>query len=49
MSIRLFHPSVANFVQQVARSLHEAGQLERFVTTVRNDPASPRQRAITAL
>lgn len=44
MSIRLFHPSVANFVQQVARSLEEAGQLERFVTTVRDDPSSWPQR-----
>ena len=45
MSVLLFHPSVANFVQQVARSLHEAGELERFVTTVRDDPQSLTQRA----
>lgn len=45
MSVLLFHPSVANFVQQVARSLHEAGQLERFVTTVRDNPRSMAQRA----
>ncbi len=45
MSVLLFHPSVANFVQQVARSLHEAGQLSRFITTVRDDPRSWHQRA----
>lgn len=45
MSVLLFHPSVANFVQQVARSLHDAGQLERFITTVRDEPESFRQRA----
>jgi glycosyltransferase involved in cell wall biosynthesis len=49
MSVRLFHPSVANFVQQVARSLHEAGQLERFVTTVRDEPSSVRQRLVSSL
>lgn len=49
MSFRIFHPSVAPFVQQAARALHEAGQLERFVTTVRDEPASLRQRAFCAL
>ena len=49
MSVLLFHPSVANFVQQVARSLHEAGQLERFVTTVRDEPQAFRQRAACAI
>ncbi len=44
MSVLLFHPSVANFIQQVARSLDEAGALERFITTVRDDPQSLRQR-----
>ena len=48
MSVRLFHPSVANFVQQVARSLHEAGQLERFVTTVRDEPGSLRQHVVSS-
>lgn len=46
MSVLLFHPSVANFVQQVARSLHEANALERFVTTVRDEPRSRRQRLV---
>jgi glycosyltransferase involved in cell wall biosynthesis len=49
MSVRLFHPSVANFVQQVGRSLHEAGHLERFVTTVHDAPNSPRQRLLSTL
>lgn len=49
MSVLLSHPSVAIFVQQVARSLHEAGQLERFVTTVRDDPHAFPQRLACAL
>lgn len=49
MSVLLFHTSVATFVQQVARALHEAGRLERFVTTVHDDPASARQRVLCAL
>lgn len=48
MSVRLFHPSVANFVQQVARSLHEAGQLDRFITTVRDNPSAAYQRIACA-
>ncbi|MDO8541019.1 MAG: glycosyltransferase family 4 protein [Opitutaceae bacterium] len=48
MSVLLFHPSVAIFVQQVARSLLEAGQLERFITTVLDEPRSIRQRLICA-
>jgi glycosyltransferase involved in cell wall biosynthesis len=49
MSVRLFHPSVAIFVQQVARSLYEAGQLDRFITTVRDNPRSlPQRLACTA-
>lgn len=44
MSVLISHSSVAPFVQQAARALHEAGQLERFVTTLRHNPASPRQR-----
>jgi glycosyltransferase involved in cell wall biosynthesis len=49
VSVLLFHPSAANFVQQVARSLHEAGQLARFVTAVHDEPASLHQRSLTAL
>lgn len=49
MSVRLFHPSVAPFVQQAARALHEAGQLDRFVTSVRHDPGSAAQRAAIRL
>lgn len=48
MSVRLFHPMVANFIQQVARSLHEAGQLDRYVTSIRSNPASAGQRALCA-
>lgn len=44
MSVLIFHPSAANFVQQAARSLHEAGQLDRFITSVRDDPRNPTQR-----
>lgn len=49
MSTLIFHPSVAPFVQQAARALHEAGRLDRFVTTVHDDPASGRQRLLCAL
>jgi len=49
MSVRIFHPSVAPFVQQVARSIHEAGQLERFMTTFRDRPDSWLQRGVCAL
>lgn len=48
MSVRLFHPMVASFIQQVARSLHEAGQLDRFVTSIRRNPGSRGQRALCA-
>jgi glycosyltransferase involved in cell wall biosynthesis len=48
MSVLLFHTSVAPFVQQVARSLDEAGQLERFVTTVCDEPNRFRQRTLCA-
>ncbi len=40
MSVLISHPSVAPFVQQAARALFEAGQLDRFITTVRYDPDS---------
>lgn len=48
MSVLIFHPMVAPHVQQAARSLNEAGQLARFITSVRDDPGSPRQRVIMA-
>lgn len=44
MSVLISHSSVAPFVQQAARALHEAGRLDRFVTTLRWSPASRRQR-----
>lgn len=44
MPIVLAHASVAPFVQQAARALHEAGELERFVTTLRWSEVSTRQR-----
>jgi glycosyltransferase involved in cell wall biosynthesis len=40
----IFHPSVAPFVQQAARALLEAGELDRFITTLRYDPRSVGQR-----
>lgn len=46
MTIRVFHPSVAPFVQQAALAFHEAGMLERFITTVAHDPDSRTQRAL---
>ena len=49
MKALVFHPSVAPFVQQAARALHEADALERFVTTVHEDPQSRSQRALMAL
>ena len=42
----IFHPSVAPFVQQAARAIEEAGQLDRFVTTVRDNPHAWLQRAV---
>jgi glycosyltransferase involved in cell wall biosynthesis len=45
----IFHPSVAPFVQQAARALEEAGQLDRFVTTVRDNPGAWSQRAACAV
>ena len=46
MSVVVFHPSVAPFVQQAARALHEAGWLERFDTTVSDDPSRWSQRVL---
>lgn len=48
MSVRIFHPTVAPFVQQAARALHEAGQLDRYVTSLRYAPESGTQRALFA-
>lgn len=48
MSVRIFHPMVAPFVQQAARALHEAGQLDRLVTSIRHDPQSLGQSLLTA-
>jgi glycosyltransferase involved in cell wall biosynthesis len=48
VSVVIFHPSVAPPDQQAARAIYEAGQLERFVTTVRDDPSSPAQRLASA-
>jgi len=48
LSVLLFHSSVAPFVQQAARALQEAGQLDCFVTAVRDEPESFRQRALCA-
>ena len=44
MSLLISHTSVAPFVQQAARALHEAGLLDRFITTLRWKADSPRQR-----
>ncbi len=44
MSVRIFHPTVAPFVQQAARALHEAGQLARFDTALHDNPARWSQR-----
>ena len=44
MKVLVSHPSVAPFVQQAARAFDEAGWLDRFVTTLRDNPASWRQR-----
>ncbi len=49
MSVLIFHPSTAPFVQQAARALCEARLLDRFYTTVRDDPASTSQRVICAV
>jgi glycosyltransferase involved in cell wall biosynthesis len=49
MSVLISHPSVAPFVQQAARALFEAGELDRFITSVRYDPQSAAQRRLCAL
>ena len=48
MSVLVFHTMVAPHVQQAVRALHEAGQLARFITSVCDEPASVRQRVLTA-
>lgn len=49
MSVLISHPSVAPFVQQAARALLEARQLESFVTTVRDNPESIVQKVATRI
>jgi glycosyltransferase involved in cell wall biosynthesis len=49
MSILVFQTSVAPHVQQAARAIFEAGQLERFITSVRDNPGSLLQRAASSL
>jgi hypothetical protein len=49
MSVLVFHPSVAPHVQQVARALAERNQLARFVTSVRDQPESIRQKLLVGL
>lgn len=49
MSVLLVNPMVAPQVQQTARALSDAGQLHRFVTTIRNDEASLVQRVAKAV
>jgi glycosyltransferase involved in cell wall biosynthesis len=49
MSVLIFHPMVAPFIQEAAQALENAGQLECFVTTVRNNPQSILQKKISAL
>lgn len=46
MSVLLFHPSVAPFVQQAARAIHEAGQLARFETALHDEPCRWSQRLL---
>lgn len=48
MSVVVFHSMVAPHVQQAALAIHEAGQLARFITSVCHEPASARQRLLTA-
>jgi glycosyltransferase involved in cell wall biosynthesis len=49
VSVLIFHTSVGPPDQQAARALHEVNQLDRFVTTVRDDPASGLQRFVCGL
>ena len=49
MSLVVFHPSVAPFVQQAARAVHEAGRLDHFATTVCDEPDRWYRRGADAL
>lgn len=49
MSVLIFHTSAGPSDQQAARALQEVNQLDRFVTTVRDDPASALQRLVCGL
>jgi glycosyltransferase involved in cell wall biosynthesis len=49
LSVLIFHTSVGPPDQQAARSLWEANQLERFVTTVRDQPEGGLQRIVCGL
>jgi glycosyltransferase involved in cell wall biosynthesis len=49
VSVLIFHTSAGPPDQQAARALFEVDQLERFVTTVRDDPTSVRQRLVCGL
>jgi glycosyltransferase involved in cell wall biosynthesis len=48
VSVVIFHPTVSPPDQQAARALLEAGQLDRFVTTIRDDPSGGAQRLAVA-
>jgi glycosyltransferase involved in cell wall biosynthesis len=48
VSVVIFQSSVAPSIQHAARALYDAGQLERFVTSVRDDPSSKVQRMAAA-
>src|SRR5687768_13863267 len=49
MSVLISHPSVAPFVQQAARALHEASLLHAFHTTVVHAPHRRAQRLLARL
>jgi glycosyltransferase involved in cell wall biosynthesis len=49
MSVLISHASVAPFVQQAARALREAGELDRLITSLRYDPDSRAQRGLCAI
>lgn len=44
MSVLIFHPTVGPVVQQAARALLEAGELDRLITSLCYNPASAGQR-----
>jgi glycosyltransferase involved in cell wall biosynthesis len=48
LSVVLFHTTASPPDQQAARSLFEAGKLERFETTIADDPSSALQRIVGA-